>query len=161
GVGFAVVADEVRNLALRSAAAARNTSDLIANTGVLITKGAHLVKDTENSFIDVKDNAGRVGTLLSEIATASNEQAQGIEQINLAVSEMTGVTERNAETVTYLFDASCVTNQQVRDVKVVIDDLARLIGQQVAAAAGTGEKMGPAKQRAMTGKDIVPAEATF
>ena len=161
GVGFAVVADEVRNLALRSAAAARNTSDLIANTGVLITKGAHLVKDTENSFIDVKDNAGRVGTLLSEIATASNEQAQGIEQINLAVSEMTGVTERNAETVTYLFDASCVTNQQVRDVKVVIDDLARLIGQQVAASAGTGEKMGPAKQGAMTGKDIVPAEATF
>jgi ABC-type transporter Mla subunit MlaD len=157
GVGFAVVADEVRNLALRSAAAARNTNDLIANTGVLITKGAHLVRDTENSFTDVKDNASRVGTLLAEIATASNEQAQGIEQINLAVSEMTGVTEKNAETVTYLFDAACVTNQQVREVKVVIDDLARLIGQP--SAPSVTEPAEPAHQEEAAEKGIVAVDA--
>jgi len=158
GVGFAVVADEVRNLALRSATAARNTNDLIANTGDLIKKGTHLVKNTENSFSEVTDNAGRVGNFLGDIATASKEQAQGIDYINKAVAEMTGVTQHNAETVSYLSEAAQVTNQQVGEVKEVIDELADLIGQKTAAVAAAG-KIIPDRQLPLAEDGIVPAEA--
>jgi len=158
GVGFAVVADEVRNLALRSATAARNTNDLIANTGDLIKKGTHLVKDTENSFSEVTDNAGRVGNFLGDIATASKEQAQGIDYINKAVAEMTGVTQDNAETVSYLSEVAQVTNQQVGDVKEVIDELANLIGQKTSAFEDV-ETIKPESQLPLADDGIVPAEA--
>ncbi|MEW6288893.1 MAG: methyl-accepting chemotaxis protein [Thermodesulfobacteriota bacterium] len=157
GVGFAVVADEVRNLALRSATAARSTNDLIANTGDLIKKGAHLVKDTENSFSEVTENAGRVGNFLGDIATASKEQAQGIDYINKAVAEMTGVTQENAETVIYLSEAAQVTNQQVGEVKEVIDELADLIGQKTAALEAA-EKIKPEQQLPLSGDEVVSAE---
>ncbi|MEW6519376.1 MAG: methyl-accepting chemotaxis protein [Thermodesulfobacteriota bacterium] len=159
GVGFAVVADEVRNLALRSATAARNTSDLIANTGDLIKKGSLLVKDTENSFAEATENAGRVGNFLGDIATASKEQAQGIEYINQAVADMTGVTQENVETVTYLSEASQVTNQQVREVKEVIDALARLIGQNSSSLGETDQRKPDETQLPLSEDGIVPAEA--
>ncbi|MCK9296030.1 MAG: methyl-accepting chemotaxis protein [Desulfobulbaceae bacterium] len=158
GVGFAVVAEEVRNLALRSATAARNTNDLIANTGNLIKKGTLLVKDTENSFSEVTENASQVGSFLGDIATASKEQAQGIDYINKAVAEMTLVTADNSETVTYLSEAAQVTNQQVGEVKEVIDELANLIGQKTSAFAAV-EKIKSESQPPLSDDGIVPAEA--
>jgi methyl-accepting chemotaxis protein len=96
GAGFAVVADEVRNLAMRAADAAKNTASLIEGTVKKIKEGVNLVQTTNDGFSKVAESSNKVGDLLGEIAAASKEQAQGIEQINIAVSEMDKVTQQNA-----------------------------------------------------------------
>jgi len=96
GAGFAVVADEVRNLAMRAADAAKNTASLIEETVKKIKDGSVIVDTTNEAFGKVAASSGKVGELLVEIAAASNEQAQGIEQINIAVVEMDKVTQQNA-----------------------------------------------------------------
>jgi methyl-accepting chemotaxis protein len=96
GAGFAVVADEVRNLAIRSAEAAKTTSDLIAETISNITSGSEMVNETSSAFKLVSAQVGKVFQLVSEVAEASNEQSQGIDQITSATTEMDRVTQVNA-----------------------------------------------------------------
>jgi methyl-accepting chemotaxis protein len=98
GAGFAVVADEVRNLAMRASKAAQNTSGLIEGTVKQIDDGARLVTETDGSFLQVADKMSKSAELVSEIAAASHEQAQGIEQINTAVAEIDKTTQHNAAT---------------------------------------------------------------
>ncbi|MDZ7640861.1 MAG: methyl-accepting chemotaxis protein [Desulfurivibrio sp.] len=96
GAGFAVVADEVRNLALRSAEAARSTAELIDDTVAKVHSGTKLVNQTDTAFSEVSDSSGKITMLMNEIATASREQATGIEQLNKAVAEMESVVQRTA-----------------------------------------------------------------
>ncbi|MEI7671181.1 MAG: methyl-accepting chemotaxis protein [Deltaproteobacteria bacterium] len=96
GAGFAVVAGEVRNLALRAAEAARNTSNLISDVVVLTRAGERLVNTANQDFSAMKASSGKVGGLMRKIATASREQATGIEQINTAIQEMNRVTQQTA-----------------------------------------------------------------
>jgi len=96
GAGFAVVADEVRNLALRAAEAARGTSELIETTVNEIKDGTKLVTETNQAFSEVAVSTTRVGELVTGIAAASKEQAQGIEQINQAASEIDESNQQNA-----------------------------------------------------------------
>jgi methyl-accepting chemotaxis protein len=96
GAGFAVVADEVRNLAMRAAEAAKNTSDLIEGTVKKVNTGSELVQKTNEAFDEVAISAAKVGELVNEIAAASKEQAEGIEQLNKGVVEMDKVVQQNA-----------------------------------------------------------------
>ena len=96
GAGFAVVADEVRNLAIRSAEAARNTSELIAATITNINSGSEMVNATAEAFKAVETSSLKVAGLVSEVAEASREQSQGISQITIAMNEMDKVTQSNA-----------------------------------------------------------------
>jgi len=96
GAGFAVVADEVRNLAMRAAEAAKNTSDLIEGTVKKVNTGSELVQKTNEAFDEVATSAAKVGELVNEIAAASKEQAEGIEQLNTGVVEMDKVVQQNA-----------------------------------------------------------------
>jgi methyl-accepting chemotaxis protein len=96
GAGFAVVADEVRNLAMRAAEAARTASSLMGDITAKVSRGDHLVKATNQVFHNVSDNCGKVVELMGEVALASREQAQGIDQINQALADMNTVTQRNA-----------------------------------------------------------------
>jgi methyl-accepting chemotaxis protein len=139
GAGFAVVADEVRNLAMRAADAARNTSELIENTVKKINDGSQLVSSTSGSFAEVATNAGKVGELVGEIAAASSEQAQGIEQINTAVVEMDKVTQQNAAGAEESASASEEMNAQAEQMKHMVNELVRIVGgnnAQRARAAG-------------------------
>lgn len=115
GAGFAVVAEEVRNLALRSAEAAKNTAALIANTIVVVKKNSELARLTQEAFRENMRISVKVQTLVDEIAEASQEQAQGIEQINKAVSEMDDVVQQNAasaeETASASEEMTAQTNQ--------------------------------------------------
>ena len=96
GAGFAVVADEVRNLALRAADAAKNTAGLIEGTVKKVKGGSELVQKTNKAFMEVAASAAKVGTLVSEIAVSSNEQAQGITEVNTAMGEMDQVVQAAA-----------------------------------------------------------------
>ena len=95
GVGFAVVADEVRNLALRSTEAAKNTSGLLEGTVRKIKTGSELVIRANEAFGEVAKTVTHVGNMLDEIAVASNQQAQGIADINQAISEVDKVVQDN------------------------------------------------------------------
>jgi methyl-accepting chemotaxis protein len=96
GAGFAVVAGEVRNLAMRAAEAAKNTSNHIENIVKKIKEGATMVAATNQDFKQVADNTTKTVAIVGEIASASREQSQGIEQINRAVADMNDVTQKNA-----------------------------------------------------------------
>ncbi|MCX7982397.1 MAG: methyl-accepting chemotaxis protein [Syntrophales bacterium] len=96
GAGFAVVADEVRNLAMRATESAKNSSTLIEDIVSKVRAGENLVNITGTAFREVRENSDRVVELVSGIASASQEQSQGIEQVNRAIAEMSMVTQQNA-----------------------------------------------------------------
>ncbi|MDL1970524.1 MAG: methyl-accepting chemotaxis protein [Candidatus Desulfofervidaceae bacterium] len=106
GQGFAVVADEVRNLAQRTAAAAKDTAQLIDQTVKGIHTNLDLVKKVDSDFSKVEQSAARVGSLVAEISAASQEQTQGISQVNTAVSQMDKVTQQVASNAEELASAS-------------------------------------------------------
>jgi methyl-accepting chemotaxis protein len=96
GKGFAVVAEEVRNLAMRSAEAAKNTADMIEASVKNADGGVKITEEVAKSLGQIVNRTQKVGDLIAEIAAASNEQAQGIEQVNTAVASMNQVTQSNA-----------------------------------------------------------------
>ncbi len=96
GKGFAVVAEEVRNLAMRSAEAAKNTAVMIEESVMNADGGVKITEEVAKSLGQIVARAGKVGDLIAEIAAASIEQAQGIEQVNKAVAQMNQVTQSNA-----------------------------------------------------------------
>lgn len=99
GRGFAVVANEVRNLAGRSADAAKDIKKLVEESISQVDNGSNLVNRAGKSLEDIVNGVQRVTVLMGEIATASREQSQGIEQVNTAVSQMDSVTQQNASLV--------------------------------------------------------------
>jgi len=128
GAGFAVVADEVRNLAMRAADAAGTTSDLIEGTVKKVKDGAALVTSTNEAFNEVDRSASKVGELVGEIATASQEQASGIEQVNKAVAEMDKVVQQTAASAEESASASEQMSAQAEQMKGTVGELATYIG---------------------------------
>lgn len=95
GKGFAVVAQEVRSLAGRSAKAAQETTALIEGAVSKVNKGTDIVNVTAQSLQEIVDSTSKVSKLVGEIAASSNEQAQGIAQINQGLSQIEKVTQQN------------------------------------------------------------------
>ena len=127
GAGFAVVADEVRNLALRTAAAAKTTEQLIDGTVGKVKNGSDIVGRTNEAFTRVAEGAKKAGELVGDIAAASNEQAQGIEQVSRAVVEMDNVTQQNAATAEESSSAAKEMNDQAERMKRFVDELIVLV----------------------------------
>ncbi|TRZ92759.1 hypothetical protein D4R89_00720 [bacterium] len=128
GAGFAVVADEVRRLALRATEAAKNTAGLIEVTVKRVKGGAERVTRTNEAFAQVADGTLKGGELVAEIAAASGEQAQGIAQINRAVTEMDKVVQRTSSSAEESASASEELTAQADQMKGYVDDLALLVG---------------------------------
>lgn len=97
GAGFAVVANEVRNLALRAAEAARITGKLIEETVSKIADDSEVVQETSVRFQRVGESAEKMSGLVSQIAAASVQQAQGIKEIKNAVCELDQIARTNGE----------------------------------------------------------------
>jgi methyl-accepting chemotaxis protein len=98
GKGFAVVAEEVRTLAQRSASAARNTAELIAQAAQRAQRGTEIGERVAKVLGDIDANTATFVELLAQIEQRAVSQAQGIEQINQAMEELDKVTQGTAAT---------------------------------------------------------------
>ncbi len=112
GRGFAVVAGEVRNLAQRSAQAAREIKSLIEDSVGRVELGSTLVESAGETMGEIVNAVTRVTDIMGEIASASDEQSRGIDQVGLAVSEMDRVTQQNASLVEESAAAAAALEEQ-------------------------------------------------
>jgi methyl-accepting chemotaxis protein len=138
GAGFAVVAEEVRNLAMRSADAAKNTAELIEGTVQKVGAGSQIVSTTNEAFTKVADSAGKVGGLIAEISEASKEQSNGIEQVNLAITEMDKVVQQNAANAEESASASEEMNAQAEQLRDYVGELMMMVTGKKDQNIGTG-----------------------
>jgi methyl-accepting chemotaxis protein len=164
GAGFAVVADEVRSLAMRAAEAAKNTANLIEGTVKKVKDGSNLVSQTNQAFSGVAKAASKVESLIAEIAAASNDQAQGIDQVNKAALEMNKVIQRVAANAEESASASEEMTAQAEQMKDYVGGLVTLVGAN--GGAGTLESLTTTSKefvqqafKRMTEKKRAPSQA--
>ncbi|MFH1034447.1 MAG: cache domain-containing protein [Pseudomonadota bacterium] len=134
GAGFAVVAEEVRNLAGRAAGAAKNTAGLIQETIAKVGDGSRLVQHAHQAFNEVAASALQVGELVGEIASASSEQAQGIQQITRAANDMDQATQHNAASAQESAATSAQLSAEAESLNGLVRELAGLVAGRVADA---------------------------
>jgi methyl-accepting chemotaxis protein len=120
GRGFAVVASEVRNLAQRSAAAAKEIKVLIEDSVDKVTVGTQLADQAGTTMNEIVQNARKVTDIIGEITTASQEQTNGIEQINQAIMQMDDVTQQNASLVEEAAAASRSLQDQASSLTQIV-----------------------------------------
>lgn len=136
GAGFAVVADEVRNLAQRSAVAAKETATKIADAIQQSEQGVQINAKVAASLQEIVTKARQVDELVAEIATASDEQSSGINQISTATHQMESVTQTNAASAEESASASEELTSQAAVLEEIVGQLQTItIGHRAQAAA--------------------------
>ncbi|HQO77459.1 MAG TPA: methyl-accepting chemotaxis protein, partial [Thermodesulfobacteriota bacterium] len=121
------VAEEVRNLAQRSADAAKDTSALITESQKNADDGMTMTLELEQFLTTIADRIEKVTQLVSEVSAASEEQAQGVAQINTAVIEMDRVTQGNAASAEESASASEQLSSQALELQSSITSLIALV----------------------------------
>ena len=142
GMGFAVVAEEVRNLAQRSAQSAKETAGKIEDSVKKSEHGVQICGKVAQSLSAIVGKARQVDTLVAEIAQASKEKTQGIEQVHTAVSQMDKVTQSNAAgaeesaaAAEELSAQAVVLQESVAELRALVDGAGNGTRQTTAQAA--------------------------
>jgi methyl-accepting chemotaxis protein len=112
GRGFAVVASEVRQLAQKSADAAKNIKRLIDQTVTRVNQGANLASESGGVLKEINESVRLMTQMITQIATASSEQAEGVRQVHHAIIQIDGATQQNAALVEETSAASESLNEQ-------------------------------------------------
>jgi methyl-accepting chemotaxis protein len=130
GRGFAVVADEVRQLAQRSAAAAKESSAKIESAVAKANVGVATARKVSETFGAINVNIKKVNDLAGEIAAASHEQSQGIEQISIAAQQMDKVVQANAGNAEECASSAEEMSSQSVGLVSLVDELSQMVGAQ-------------------------------
>ncbi len=136
GKGFAVVAEEVRNLAQRAGSAARDTAGLIEDAVTKASDGSDIAHKAGSALEGIVGGIKKVSDLVEEIASASREQAQGVDQLNSAVTQMDSVTQQNAATAEESAAASEELSAQARSQFDVVQELAVIVQGLIKSGGG-------------------------
>jgi len=131
------VAEEVRNLAMRSADAAKDTANMIEESVKNADSGVKITEEVAVSLGQIVNRTGKVGDLIAEIAAASKEQAQGIEQVNTAVAQMNSVTQQNAANSEESASAAEELNNQAAELSAMVGSF-KLSGSTYRSASEPG-----------------------
>jgi methyl-accepting chemotaxis protein len=151
GAGFAVVAEEVRALAQRSASAAKETAEKIEDSVAKSQHGATVCTKVAARLQDIAAKSREVDELIAEIANASNEQTQGIEQVNKAVSLMDRVVQSTAAQAEEGAGVAQELTTQSDSLRQCVADLAAVVGGQRSGSTTTArtshQEIDPAEQK--------------
>ncbi len=139
GRGFAVVASEVRALAQRSSEAAKQIKSLIKESGEHVNLGVKYVGETGVALKRIVDQVLQVHSLVSEMAQAAGQQSSGIEQVNVAVTQMDQVTQKNAAMV----EQSTAATRNLVDETKVLNELLSFFSVGNTPSAVTASKARP------------------
>ncbi len=158
GKGFAVVAEEVRNLAQRSAEAARNTADMIEGSVKNAENGVSISQEVGTILEEIATGNRKTNDLVSEIAAASSEQSQGIEQINTAITQMDSTTQSNAANAEESASASEEMSAQAEELNSIVGELRSLVDGSSSQVASTQYRVDTTRHTARTAQ-AAPAKA--
>ncbi len=158
GRGFAVVASEVRSLAQRSADAAKEIKALIGTSVERVEAGSRLVQDAGESMREIVVSVQRVTDVIGEITAAANEQSSGIDQINVAVTQLDQMTQQNAA----LVEESAAAAESLKHQAVNLADVVGVfqVGESDEAGAAIARARESARQRPLRMADPGSASST-
>lgn len=163
GAGFAVVADEVRSLAQRSANAARETTERIGEAIEKTKQGVDLAEKVNASLQQILDTNRQVDAIAADVAEASSQQSEGIEQLKQGVYEMDRATQSNAASAEESVQATRILREQAAAVRGAVKELLSLVSEETAstkryvrrpAGAGSSSRNGTGRRS----KDVAVAE---
>jgi len=140
----------VRSLAQRSAAAAKEIKGLIDDSVGKVEAGSHQVAEAGQTMEEIVASVKRVTDIMGEIMSASQEQTQGIEQINQAISQMDQVTQQNAALVEEAAAAAGSLQEQAGSLSQVVSVF--------TLESGSG-KSAPLRRPALAAKAAAPRAA--
>lgn len=131
GLGFAVVADEVKNLAQRSAEAAKETAMIIEDAIEEIKGGNQIARDTNDNFMDILSKVQKTSELIGDISISIREQADGMNQVAMAMGQVDSVTQQNAASSEETAAAAEELNAQAVAMMQSTQNIARLVGLEI------------------------------
>ena len=161
GRGFAVVASEVRTLAQRSSQAAKDIKDLITNSNSQVQEGVDLVNKAGTALAEIVGSIKNVAEIVVDIASASSEQASGIDQVNKALAQMDEVTQQNSALVeeNAATAKALETQAQAMNERVAFFRIAPGAGTAAAAPAASTAGVATAPKLKVVGKPDAKPDA--
>ncbi len=153
-----MVADEVRSLAQRAAAAAKETSEKIADSVAKSEHGVQISSKVAASLEEIILKARQVDELAAQVASASGEQSQGLTQVNSAIGQMDKVTQANAANAEESSSAAQELNAQAESMKEAVAELLALVGGSVQASSAT-RPASPTSKTAAAPRKQVPSRS--
>jgi methyl-accepting chemotaxis protein len=142
GRGFAVVAEEVRNLAMRSAEAAKNTANLIEEAVKNSENGVAINAEVLNNFREIAEKTNKVSQVVAEIAAASDQQDQGISQLNKAVEQLNQLTQQNAANAEESASAAEEMSSQSEEMRSMVAGFKLTSGAELTKTLPAGSQSG-------------------